>query len=55
LQTQFQDTSKGMYRAGLHNSESSKGQIININWPQATKVCFILIYRFCCSMEEILE
>jgi len=55
LQTQFQDTSKGMYRAGLHNSESSRGQIININWPRATKVCFILIYRFCCSMEEILE
>jgi len=27
--------------AGLHNSESSKGQIININLPWATEVYFI--------------
>jgi len=28
-------------KAGLHNLESSKGQIININLPRAAKVYFI--------------
>jgi len=40
---------------GLHNSGSSKGQIININLLRAAKVYFISMYRFRCSMEEILE
>ena len=39
----------------LHNSESSKGQIININLPPAANVYFISMWRFPCSMEEILE
>jgi len=29
------------YSAGLHNSESSKGQIVNINLPWAAKDYFI--------------
>jgi len=43
------------YRTGLHNSESSKGQVININLPRAAKVYFISMCRFRCSMEDILE
>ena len=38
-----------------HNSESSKGQIVNINLPWVAKVYFISMWRFRCSMEEILE
>jgi len=32
---------KQISTAGLHNSESSKGHIININVPRAAKVYFI--------------
>jgi len=28
----------------VHNSESSKGQIININLPHPAKVYFVLVY-----------
>jgi len=42
------------FTAGLHNSESSKGQIININLRRAANVYFILMWRFRCSMEGIL-
>jgi len=46
---------KNLYRTGQHNSESSKGQIININLPRVAKVYFIWVWRFRCCMEEILE
>ena len=39
----------------LHHSESSKDQIIHINLPRAAKVCFISMWKFCCSMEGTLE
>ena len=40
---------------GLHNPESSKGLLININLPRAANIYFISMWRFHCSMEEILE
>ena len=46
---------KDRYRTGQHNSESSKGQIININLPRAANVYFIWMWKFRCSVEEILE
>jgi len=57
------DSDKGVFchhsfsqsTSGLHNSESLKGQIININLLQATYVYFSSMWRFRCSMEEILE
>jgi len=44
-----------VFRLGLHNSESSKGQIIKINLPRAAKVYLISMWRFHCSMEEVLQ
>jgi len=32
---------KDLYRTGLHNSESSKGEIININLPRVANVYLI--------------
>jgi len=40
--------------AGLHNSESSKGQIINKNLLRDAKFYFISMCRFRCSMEQII-
>jgi len=42
-------------KAGLHNSESSKGQIINKNLPQDAKVYIISMWKFPCSMEDNVE
>ena len=36
-------------------TQISKGQIINIIFPGATKIYLISMWRFHCSMEEILE
>jgi len=41
--------------SGLHNSERSKGQIININLQWAAKYYFISMWRFRCSRKEILR
>jgi len=38
---------------GLHNSESSKGQIIITYLPRTAKVYTILMLRFPCNVEEI--
>jgi len=46
---------KDRYRTGQHNSESSKGQIININLVRAPNVYFIWMWKFRCSIEEILK
>ena len=37
---------KDLQSTGLHNSESWKGQIININFPRATNIYFISMWRF---------
>ena len=49
----FYDVCQACTTRNLHNSESSKGQIININLPRAAKIYFISVWRFRCSMEEI--
>jgi len=49
------NTAVAYSKAGLHNSESSKGQIININLARAAEVYFISMQIFRCSMENILE
>jgi len=42
--------SSDTYIAGLHNSETSRARLININFPQAAKVYFVVQY-----LEKILE
>ena len=42
-------------RPSLHNSNSSKGQVIKMNLQRAAKVYFISMWRFRCNMEEIIE
>jgi len=37
-------------KAGLHNSETSEGQIMNINLPRASKVYFISMWGFRCKI-----
>ena len=44
-----------MSTTGLYNSESSKNQIINNDLPQAANAYFISMWRFHCSMDEILK
>jgi len=46
---------KYLHRRSQHNSESSKGQIINVNVPRGANAYFIWMWRLRCSMEEILE
>ena len=46
---------RDLCRTGLHNSEISKGPIINTNLPRATNVYFISMWIFPCSMREIPE
>jgi len=41
--------------AGLHNSGSSKGQFININFTRAANIYFISTLRFRYGMEDILK
>jgi len=52
---QFARIQDSYSKPGLHNSEISKGHFKNINLPRNAKVVFILVWRFRCSMEEMLK